>query len=50
MYSAAVCIPSNSMRVNVPDLVRLIDDTDVNVADLTPSFIKLISPDDVPKN
>ena len=46
MYGACVCIPQEEARVN--NLVAVINEMQVNLATLTPSFISFLNPEDVP--
>lgn len=48
MFGACICIPSELMRLHVPALVSFINEARVNIADLTPSFVRLLKPEDVP--
>jgi non-ribosomal peptide synthetase component F len=48
MVGACICIPSERMRLSIPNLVGFMNKAQVNVAQWTPSFAQLINPKDVP--
>lgn len=48
MIGSCVCIPSESMRENVTDLVKFMTQARVNAAMWPATFAQLVDPDDVP--